>query len=94
MSVEEIAEQFELRERGYLRDYKDAIEDAKKIRKMTDVEFEKYLEFLVILEKACNPDIIVLCPRCGKELGYSRSGNSYEIKCSTEGCLKTTCRGI
>ena len=46
MSVEEIAEQFELRERRYSCDYKDAIEGAKKIRKMTDEEFEKFMEVI------------------------------------------------
>ena len=94
MSAEEIAEQFELRERRYSRDYKDAVEDAKKIRKMTDEEFEQHLEYLAFREKESNPDKIVLCPRCGKELRYREAGKSYEIKCSTDDCIKMTCRGI
>lgn len=94
VSAEEIAEQFELRERSYSCDYKDAVEDAKKIRNMTNEEFEEHLEYLALREKESNPDKKVLCPRCGKELCYSEVGDSYEIKCSTDGCIKMTCRGI
>ena len=94
MSAEEIAEQFELRERRYSCDYKEAVEDAKRIRNMTDEEFQEHLEYLAFREKESNPDKKVLCPRCGKELCYSEAGNSYEIKCSTDGCIKMTCRGI
>jgi len=94
MSNEEIVEQFELRERRYSCDYKEAVEDAKRIRNMTDEEFQEHLEYLAFREKESNPDKIVLCPRCGKELRYREAGKSYEIKCSTDGCIKMTCRGI
>ncbi len=45
-------------------------------------------------EKEKNPNVKVKCPRCGKLLLYREAGNSYEIKCPTEGCLKRVCRGI
>lgn len=45
-------------------------------------------------EKARTPEAKVLCPRCGKELKYRSVGNSYEVKCSTEGCIAMTCRGL
>ena len=94
MSAEEIAEQFELRERRYSRDYKDAVEDAKKIRNMTNEEFQKHLEYLALEEKESNPDKIVLCPRCGNRLIYKENGNSYTIMCATDGCMNITCRGV
>ena len=94
MSAEEIAEQFELRERRYSRDYKDAVEDAKKIRNMTNEEFQKHLEYLALEEKESNPDKIVLCPRCGNRLIYKENGNSYTIICATDGCMNITCRGV
>ncbi len=45
-------------------------------------------------EKENNPNKKVICPRCGKELQYRDFGNSYEVKCPTEGCLKSVFRGI
>lgn len=45
-------------------------------------------------EKAMNPEKIVFCPRCGKELVFRSVGNSYQVKCPTEGCLSETCRGL
>ena len=94
MSAEEIAEQFELRESRYSCDYKEAAEDAKRVRNMTDEEFQEHLEYLAFREKESNPDKKILCPRCGKELQYREAGKSYEIKCSTDGCIKMTLRGI
>ena len=44
--------------------------------------------------KSNNPDVYVRCPRCGKELHYRAVGNSYEIRCYTEGCIKAIFRGI
>jgi len=44
--------------------------------------------------KAEKPDVYVRCPRCGKELHYRAVGNSYEVRCYTENCLKATFRGI
>lgn len=51
-------------------------------------------ELQAIDMKAENPDIYVRCPRCGKELHYRAVGNSYEVRCYTEGCIKATSRGI
>lgn len=51
-------------------------------------------ECAALHEKARAPKSKVLCPRCGKELAYRAVGNSYEVKCPTEGCLVMTCRGL
>lgn len=40
------------------------------------------------------PNSKVVCPRCGKELTYRTVGNSYEVKCPTENCIKLTSRGL
>ena len=45
-------------------------------------------------EKAMHPDKTVCCPRCGNELTYRSVGNSYEVKCKTDGCIRGTLRGI
>lgn len=45
-------------------------------------------------EKENKPNTIVFCPRCGKELQYFACGNSYEVYCPTENCIKRTVRGI
>lgn len=47
-----------------------------------------------IYEKAEHPERVVYCPRCGKELNYRGVGNSYEVKCPTEGCIKETVRRL
>ena len=52
------------------------------------------LESRALERKEANPTETVVCPRCGKELLYRESGNSYEIRCQTEGCLKMTIRGL
>lgn len=51
-------------------------------------------ELAAIDLKLENPDTEVICPRCGKELHYRAVGNSYEVRCYTEGCIKATFRGI
>lgn len=53
---------------------------------------EKELEILYY--KAKHKNGIVKCPRCGKELIYKEAGNSYEVKCPTNECLKMTVRGL
>lgn len=45
-------------------------------------------------KKAESPQLSVKCPRCGSELAFRRCGNSYEVKCPTEGCIIETCRGL
>ena len=51
-------------------------------------------ELKALTQKENNPNQTVFCPRCGKNLNYREIGNSYEIKCSTENCLKLTVRGL
>lgn len=58
-----------------------------------DIEYSKEEEF-AIEEKMNNHNTKVVCPRCGKLLKYREAGNSYEIKCETEGCLREVVRGI
>ncbi len=58
-----------------------------------DVELSEE-EFAALLKKAGNPMKDVRCPRCGAELNYRDIGNSYEVKCKTEGCIKLTSRGL
>lgn len=53
---------------------------------------EKELAALKAKEQAPNSEVI--CPRCGKNLLYIEVGNSYEIKCPTENCLKRTVSGF
>ncbi|MCM1440363.1 MAG: hypothetical protein NC131_14335 [Roseburia sp.] len=51
-------------------------------------------ELAALEQKAKTPDSKVVCPRCGKELTYRAVGNSYEVKCPTEGCISLTVRGL
>ncbi len=51
-------------------------------------------EWTALHQKERNPQDKVICPRCGKELTYRSVGNSYEVKCPTENCIKLTCRGL
>lgn len=51
-------------------------------------------ELAALDKKAMQPDSVVICPRCGKELTYKAVGNSYEVKCPTKDCLKETVRGL
>ncbi len=57
------------------------------------VEYTKE-ECEALRKKARNPQSKVLCPRCGKELTYRSVGNSYEVKCSTPGCIYDAVRGL
>ena len=34
------------------------------------------------------------CPRCGNSIICEENGNSYTIRCKTNGCIKTEFRGI
>lgn len=45
-------------------------------------------------EKEMHPEKTVLCPRCGTELRIKYCGNSFEIRCQTEGCFCGSLRGI
>lgn len=45
-------------------------------------------------KKALNPLDDVKCPRCGKSLIFRATGNSYEVKCPTKGCIHESVRGI
>lgn len=45
-------------------------------------------------QKMQSPASVVICPRCGKELAYRSVGNSCEVKCPTDGCIKGTSRGL
>lgn len=51
-------------------------------------------ELYALEEKALNPNKAVLCPRCGSELQYRDIGNSYEVKCPSENCIRETVRGL
>ena len=51
-------------------------------------------ELAAIDLKSEKPETAVICPRCGKELHYRAVGNSYEVRCYTEGCIKSSFRGI
>lgn len=51
-------------------------------------------ELKALSEKSRNPDNVVLCPRCGKELLFTDYGCGYEIKCMTNGCIKRSVRGL
>ncbi len=51
-------------------------------------------EWNALDEKMEHPERVVYCPRCGKELIYRGVGNSCEVKCPTEGCIKGTLRGL
>lgn len=85
---------------GYLLKVDDAnikIE-AKKIVIEETVKYERINytdeELNAIDLKAENPNVDVPCPRCGKELHYRAVGNSYEVRCYTENCIKASFRGI
>ncbi len=51
-------------------------------------------ELKVIEQKELRPLKTVLCPRCHRELIFRSVGNSYEIKCQTDGCIKYSVRGL
>lgn len=60
------------------------------------MDISKYTEkeIAALSEKEKHPDNFVLCPRCGTELIYRAVGNSYQIKCKSQDCIKRTVRGI
>ena len=60
------------------------------------MEYKKYTtqEAEALSAKERDPNKIVTCPRCGAVLTYRSVGNSYEIKCPTDNCIKRTVRGI
>lgn len=60
------------------------------------MDIKKYTEKEIdaLSQKERQPDKFVLCPRCGSELIYRAVGNSYEIKCKSQDCLKRTVRGL
>ena len=45
-------------------------------------------------KKMETPEEIVHCPRCGNEITFRAVGNSCEVKCQTDGCIKETVRGL
>ncbi len=51
-------------------------------------------EYDTIEYKMINPNIKVICPRCGKELQYKKYGNSVCVKCETNGCISESIRGL
>ncbi len=51
-------------------------------------------EFASLNEKAMYPNKTVICPRCGNELTFHAIGNSYEVKCKTDGCISEISRGL
>ncbi|MDR3344794.1 MAG: hypothetical protein LBT21_04295 [Oscillospiraceae bacterium] len=36
----------------------------------------------------------IVCPRCGNAIVCEGEGNSYVIRCKTDGCILETVRGI
>lgn len=53
-----------------------------------------YEEWKALDKKAMNPTDKVICPRCGNLLEYKSVGNSCEVKCKTENCIKESIRGL
>ena len=51
-------------------------------------------ELAALEEKAIHPQKTIICPRCGKKLTFFKAGNSYEVKCPTDGCLRDAVRGL
>ena len=51
-------------------------------------------EFDALEKKMENPGSVVHCPRCGGELSFRTVGNSCEVRCATDGCIKETIRGL
>lgn len=58
-----------------------------------DIKYTE-IELKALDDKAMNPDAVVLCPRCGKELTFRSFGSSYVVNCPTDNCLKETARGL
>lgn len=45
-------------------------------------------------EKMDHPETKVICPRCGKELGYKDAGCAWQVKCQTPDCIQFSLRGL
>ena len=69
---------------------------AIDFKEYTEIDFKEYTEKdnEALEYKASNPYEDVKCPRCGKSLIYHAFGNSYEVKCPTNGCIHETVRGL
>ncbi|MDY5731017.1 MAG: hypothetical protein SPL05_05735 [Eubacteriales bacterium] len=69
--------------------------DIKEIYK-NKIPYEQWTEadHKAFDEKEANPELIVLCPRCNKELQHFRYNNGTETFCPTIGCLYSCVRGI
>ncbi len=55
-------------------------------------------DFLAIdnaaLEHFVKKKISQRCPRCGNEMECIEYGNSYVVRCKTDGCISDSFRGI
>lgn len=60
--------------------------------KLTDKDFELIDEVLEDYKKNGTTD--KKCPYCGKSMKYEECGNSYEVRCETDGCIREVFRGI
>jgi hypothetical protein len=45
-------------------------------------------------KKVENPELEVICPRCGGKIFYREGDSFYDAKCETPGCLRAIGRGI
>ena len=45
-------------------------------------------------KKIDKPNLLVKCPRCGSNIEYQQLSTAIVVKCTTEGCIKKTLRGI
>ena len=43
-----------------------------------------------IKTKIAAPDVYVSCPRCGKELHYSKKFDLIDVRCYSDGCIKSS----
>ncbi len=69
--------------------------DTKELYK-NKIPYEKWteLDYKAFDEKEANPELIVLCPRCGSELQHFKYSNGYKTFCPTIDCLYSSARGI
>ena len=51
-------------------------------------------EQAVLDKKIEKPSLAVSCPRCGAEIKYVKYATAIVAKCSTDGCIKKSLRGI
>ena len=52
------------------------------------------VEIKAIDKKMENPQAEVRCPRCGGCLIFTEYGDSCEVKCETDNCIRACSRGI